>query len=457
MTRNSNLYVDAEEVDDLLRALQGELPHRRYGDAIRLEVSDDCPDPLVGFLQRQFNLTEELIFRVKGPVNLNRLIGLPDLIPGNNLKYPGHSPHLPSFVDKHANMFDAIAGGDILTHQPYESFSPVLDLLDQASKDPDVLSIKQTLYRTGKDSPILEVLKSAALRGKEVTAVIELMARFDEETNISIANQLQAAGVHVVYGMVGQKTHAKLLLIVRREGNQLVRYAHLGTGNYHPGTARAYTDYGYFTRNPGLTRDVQNLFIQLTTQNPGIQPKTLIQSPKGIRNMLLDNIRNETRLAEQGKPARIIAKMNGLASRDLVEALYTASQAGVEIDLIVRGICILRPGIPGVSENIRVRSVLGRFLEHDRVYYFENNGDPKVYIASADWMPRNLLKRVESCAPITKPELIKRLKKNLDTYLSANQHTWHLGSDGEYQSAPVAQEEAQVNAQSVLIERASQN
>ena len=312
------------------------------------------------------------------------------------------------------------------------------------------MSIKQTLYRTGKDSPILEILKAAAQRGKEVTAVIELMARFDEENNISIASQLQAAGVHVVYGMVGQKTHAKMMLIVRRENGQLIKYAHLSTGNYHPGTARAYTDYGYFTCDKEITQDVQSLFIQLTTQNLGVRPVVLVQSPEGILGLLLESIRQEMVKASQGRQARVIAKMNGLASQTLVKALYRASQAGVQIDLIVRGICTLRPGIKGLSDNIRVRSVLGQFLEHDRVYYFRNKDKPKVYISSADWMPRNLNKRVETCIPIRNKMFQKRLIENLKTYLSANQYTWTLNSKGEYDLVIPDSKMPKIDAQRVL-------
>ncbi len=450
VTRNSNLYVDPEEVDDLLNALQGELPHRSYGDAIRLEVSNDCPDYLVEFLQNQFQLPDELIFQVNGPVNLNRLIGLTDLVPGDRFRYPAHTIKTPRMLQKHSSIFDALKHEELLIHQPFESFSPVLDLLRQASEDPDVLSIKQTLYRTGKDSPILEILKAAAQRGKEVTAVIELMARFDEENNISIASQLQAAGVHVVYGMVGQKTHAKMMLIVRRENGQLIKYAHLSTGNYHPGTARAYTDYGYFTCDKEITQDVQSLFIQLTTQNLGVRPVVLVQSPEGILGLLLESIRQEMVKASQGHQARVIAKMNGLASQTLVKALYRASQAGVQIDLIVRGICTLRPGIKGLSDNIRVRSVLGQFLEHDRVYYFRNKDKPKVYISSADWMPRNLNKRVETCIPIRNKMFQKRLIENLKTYLSANQYTWTLNSKGEYDLVIPDSKMPKIDAQRVL-------
>jgi polyphosphate kinase len=450
VTRNSNLYVDPEEFDDLLNALQGELPHRSYGDAIRLEVSNDCPSYLIDFLQNQFQLPDGLIFQVSGPVNLNRLIDLTDMLPGGRFRYPAYINKTPPALQEYISIFDALKHDELLTHQPFESFSPVLDLLRQASEDPDVLSIKQTLYRTGKDSPILDILKVAAQRGKEVTAVIELMARFDEKNNISIASQLQAAGVHVVYGMIGQKTHAKMMLIVRRENNLLVKYAHLSTGNYHPGTARAYTDYGYFTCDKEITQDVQSLFIQLTTQNFGIRPAVLVQSPKGILDMLLDSIRREIVAATRGHKAKIIAKMNGLASQPLVEALYRASQAGVEIDLIVRGICTLRPGIKGVSDNIRVRSVLGRFLEHDRLYYFQNDGLPKVYISSADWMPRNLNKRVETCVPIRNETFKKRLIKNLKTYLSANQHTWTLNSKGEYDLLVPDENSPKVDAQQLL-------
>ena len=454
ITRNSDLYVDAEEVEDLLRTLEGELPSRKYGQAVRIEVSKNCPKKVIKFLQDRFKLSEENVYAVDGPVNLNRLISLPDLVNKPNLKYSPFTASVPENLTGQNDIFDSISKGDILLHHPYESFTPVVDLIRQATRDPNVLVIKQTLYRTGDDSVILQHLMEAAKAGKEVTAVIELMARFDEETNISIAQRLQSAGAHVVYGMVGRKTHAKMLMIVRKERGKMKRYVHLGTGNYHQRNTRMYTDYGFFTANADITSDVHELFMQLTTQSPNPKLSKLVQSPNGIRDMLLENIKRETENANAGKPAHIIAKMNGLVSPQIIEALYTASQAGVKIDLIVRGMCCLAPGIKGTSETIHVRSVVGRFLEHGRIYYFLNGGEEAVYCASADWMPRNLINRIEQCTPIEDSSIKQRLIDDLNLYLSDNTNSWVMQSDGTYKLLKSRAES--VNAQETLLEQFSE-
>ncbi len=437
ITRNSDLYVDLEEVEDLARTLEGELPSRLYGEAIRLEVSQRCPNKLVKFLQQRFQLSPDYVYRVDGPVNLNRLISLPELVSQASNKYPTFTPQVPDYLSHQADIFDAISNGDILLHHPFQSFTPVIELIKQAANDPDVLVIKQTLYRTGDDSVVIQHLADAARAGKEVTAIVELMARFDEKNNLATAQSLQESGAHVVYGMVGKKTHAKMLMIVRKERGKLRRYVHLGTGNYHQGNTRIYTDYGLFTCDKGITQDVHELFMQLTTQGPNPELQKMFQSPYGIINMLIESIEREADNARAGKAAKIIAKVNGLSSPGVIDALYAASQAGVQIDLVVRGICCLRPGVKGVSENIRVRSIVGRFLEHGRIYYFLNNDEPHVYMSSADWMPRNLRNRIEHCAPIEDPKLKDSIIKDLESYLADNSHAWLMQSDGSYQRSAI--------------------
>ena len=436
VTRNSDLFVDEEEVDDLLRALEGELPSRRYGEAVRLEVAQDCPEELEAFLTAQFHLSREDVYRCSGPVNLMRLATVPDLVERPDLKYPGFRPGVPGRV-RHANdMFEAIAAGDLLLHHPFESFAPFLEFLRQAAKDPGVLSIRQTLYRTGAQSAVVEALTEAASNGKEVMVVIELRARFDEAANIELANHLQSAGAQVVYGVVGHKTHAKMCMVIRREGRALKRYVHLGTGNYHASTTRLYTDYGLFTCDPAMGNDVQKVFQQLTAMGRAGRLKKLLQSPFTLHKSMLEYIDAEAENARNNKPARVAAKMNSLIDRSVIQALYRASQAGVAIDLIVRGICALRPGVPGVSENIRVRSIVGRFLEHTRVFYFENGGKPKVYLSSADWMGRNFFNRVEVCFPIEDEDLKKRVVlESIDKYMQDNCQAWQLGEDGAYRAA----------------------
>jgi polyphosphate kinase len=432
VTRNSDLFVDDEEVDDLRRALEGELAHRRYGAAVRLEVSHDCPPDLDAFLMRQFTLADVDFYEVSGPVNLNRLEAIYDLVQRPDLKYPIFTPGLPRRVAGSTDLLAVIRQKDVLLHHPFHSFGPVLDFLRGAAADPRVLAIKQTLYRTGNESPIVDALVTAAQSGKDVTVIVELRARFDEEANIELSSRLQEAGAHVMYGVVGFKTHCKMSMVVRRESDGLRRYCHLGTGNYHPRTARGYTDYSLFTCDPDIGQDVHELFLQLTslTQTPRLTK--LLQSPFGLHAAIVEKIDREAQLAGTGHQGRIIGKMNSLVDPQVIEALYHASRAGVQIDLIVRGLCALRPGIPGVSEDIRVRSVVGRFLEHSRVFFFGNDGASELYLASADWMERNFFRRVEIAFPVREQTHRERILRDLDSYLADNMQAWSLGRDGRY-------------------------
>jgi polyphosphate kinase len=433
VTRDSDLLIDDEETDDLLRALKGELPSRRFSDAVRLEVADNCPDELSHFLLRKFELHQEDLYQVNGPVNLGRLLAICDLVDRPELKFPGFTPDIPRRLVKNTSIFDTLHNGDIVLHHPFQSFAPVIDFLRQAATDPHVLSIKQTLYRTGAESVVVEALKIAARTGKEVTVVIELRARFDEEANIELASELQQAGAHVVYGVVNYKTHAKMILVVRREGRSLRRYVHLGTGNYHARTARLYTDYGLLTSDKAIGEDVNKLFHQLTGLGRAGRLKKLLQSPFTLHKGILTYIDKEISLVNEGKKGWIIAKMNALVDPEIIIALYRASQAGVKIDLIVRGVCCLRPGIKGISENINVRSIVGRFLEHTRVFYFHQNGEELLFCSSADWMTRNLHHRVEVCFPIEEKRTSDTvIELGLLNYLSDNTQAWSLQSDGSY-------------------------
>ena len=480
ITRNSDLYVDLEEVEDLARTLEGELPSRLYGKAIRLEVSKNCPKRITKFLRDRFKLPEEMIYHVNGPVNLNRLISLPDIVNRPNIKYLNYSPSVPEYLGHQSNLFDAISNGDILLHHPFQSFAPVVDFLRQAAIDPSVLVIKQTLYRTGPDSIMVEHLAAAARSGKEVTVIIELMARFDEQNNLTTAERLQAAGAHVVYGMVGKKTHAKMLMVVRRESGKLHRYAHLGTGNYHQGNTRVYTDYGLLTKDKQITQDVHEIFMQLTTQSPNPKLTRLHQSPFGIANMFIEKLHREVANAKSGRPSRVIAKVNGLSSPIIINELYEASQAGVQIDLVVRGICCLRPGLAGVSENITVRSVVGRFLEHARVFYFLNdsadahkkssskksaegsskksaegssNEHCELFISSADLMPRNLRNRIEQCTPVLDKTIKDQIISELELYLRDSSEAWLMQSDGRYKPTISDLDVDSFNIQQTLLSR----
>ncbi|WP_175881777.1 polyphosphate kinase 1 [Burkholderia sp. BCC0044] len=437
ITRNSELFVDEDEITNLRVALQGELPARHLGNAVRLEVSADTPLHIVRRLLEESELGDKDCYRVAGSVNLVRLMQIPDLVDRPDLKFAPFTASTPAVIANAPTMFDAIDAGDILLHHPYESFQPVLELLQQAARDPSVVAIKQTIYRTGTDSPLMDALMEAARNGKEVTVVVELLARFDEETNINWASQLEAVGAHVVYGVVGHKCHAKMMLIVRRvvQGGKasLRRYVHLGTGNYHPRTARLYTDFGLMTADQKICEDVHHVFQQLTGIGGELTLHELWQSPFTLHPRIIDSIRAEIDNAQAGKRARIVAKMNALLEPSVIAALYEASQAGVKVDLIVRGVCALKPGVPGLSENITVRSIVGRFLEHHRIYYFHAGGAEEVYLSSADWMDRNLFRRVEVAFPIRERKLKRRvIAEGLSVCLGDNQSAWQMHSDGHY-------------------------
>ncbi|KRA20129.1 MULTISPECIES: polyphosphate kinase 1 [unclassified Lysobacter] len=449
VTRNSELLVDEEEVDNIALALRDELVGRGYLRAVRLEIAEQCPKPIVRSLLENFDLPENAVYRINGPVNLNRVIQVYDLVQRPELKFPPYQQRQLPGVE---SMFEKVGNGDVLLHHPFDAFTPVLELIRQAAEDPNVLAIKQTLYRAGKDSPIVEQLVQAARNGKDVTVVVELRARFDEEANLGLADRLQEAGVQVVYGVVGYKTHAKMLLIVRREGRKLRRYVHLGTGNYHSGTARAYTDFGLITADPDIGNDVHLIFQQLSGLAPSLKLKRLLQSPFTLHAGVLKRIDRETKHARAGRPARIVAKMNALNEPQVIRALYQASQAGVQIDLIVRGACTLRPGVPGVSDNIRVRSIVGRFLEHHRVYWFGNDGEPDLFCSSADWLERNLLRRVETGFPILDPALAERVyDEALSNYLADNLSAWELRADGEYERVVPQGDAMPHSAQATLL------
>jgi polyphosphate kinase len=437
-TRNSDLFVDEEEVKNLRAKIQGELPQRHFGDAVRLEVAENCSPAMTEFLLAQFNLQETDLYRVNGLVNLVRLMQVPDWVDRPDLKFQPFTSGLPKALEKRAGIFASIRKSDILLHHPYQSFAPVIDLLQEAATDPQVVAIKMTVYRTGTDSVLMESLIRAAENGKEVTVVVELMARFDEEANINWATKLEEVGAHVVYGVVGYKTHAKMVMIVRREEHQdghsvLRRYVHLGTGNYHPRTARLYTDFGLLTCNEEIGADVSEVFKQLTGLGRAQALHHLWQAPFSLHSSVIAAIHRETENAKAGKKAQIIAKMNSLLEPETISTLYEASQAGVQIDLIVRGVCALRPGVAGLSDNIRVRSIIGRFLEHHRIFYFHADGAEKVYLSSADWMERNFFRRIELCFPVLDAKLKKRvIAEGLRPYLADNSQAWEMDGDGNY-------------------------
>jgi len=455
VTRNSDLFVDEEEVTNLRHALQGELSQRNFGAAVRLEIDRLTPPDLEAYLQREFSLTAEDTYRVNGPVNLSRLMQLcnadrPDLL------FPPYHGSVPSpferVADKPAELFAAVAQADRLLHHPYQSFQPVIDFLTAAALDPDVMAIKQTIYRTGEDSELMQILLAAARAGKEVTVVVELMARFDEQTNINWAARLEEVGAHVVYGVVAHKTHAKMALVLRREKGRLRRYAHLGTGNYHPRTARLYTDFGLLTADPRLCEDMDKVFTQLTGLGARRSLKALLQSPFTLHESMMALIRAEIRAAKAGRRARIMAKMNSLLEEQIIAELYKASQAGVKVDLVVRGVCALRAGVPGLSDNIRVRSIVGRFLEHSRVFYFYAEGEETVYLSSADWMDRNFFRRVEVAFPVHDKALKKRVIDEAFTFaLRDNQLAWQQQPDGTY--ARVRNRRPAFNLHDFLMER----
>ena len=451
VTRDSDLNVDDDDLKDLRIALQGELTQRQYGDAVRLEVADSCSPEMIAFLLKQFNLNTDDLYQVNGLVNLVRLMQIPEWVNRADLKFKPYKPSTAKEIQKQPDLFKAITKQDILLHHPFQSFNAVIDFIAQASVDPQVLAIKQTLYRTSSDSSLMEALIEAAKRGKEVTVVVELMARFDEEANINWAAKLEDAGAHVVYGVVGHKTHSKMAMVVRREDGKLKRYVHLATGNYHQRTARLYTDFGILTCHEELCSDVNDVFAQLTGLGKASKLRHIWQSPFTLHSQLIKAIHKEAEFAKDGKKAHIIAKMNSLLDPDVIRALYDASQVGVKIELIVRGVCALKPGIPNVSENITVRSIVGRFLEHTRIFYFHHHGDDNLYLSSADWMYRNFFRRIEVCFPILDTKVKKRImKEGLEPYLKDNTQSWQMLPDSTFHRLPT-KKGAAFNAQEHLM------
>ena len=451
LTRDSDLTVDEEDLKNLRAAIQNELHDREYGDGVRLEVADTCPAYIHDFLLSQFRLTAAELYQVKGPVNLVRLNAVPDLVDRPDLKFPSHTQGRLKALGKNGSIFKLIRRAPILLHHPYQSFDPVVHMIREAAADPAVLAVKMTIYRTGSNSELVRALMKAALAGKQVTVVVELMARFDEANNVNWAQQLENAGAHVVYGVFGYKVHAKMALVIRREDGVLKRYAHLGTGNYHQGTSRIYTDFGIITDDDQITADVNTLFMEITGLGKPGRLNKLYQSPFTLHKMVINRIRQETAHAKAGKPARITAKMNSLIEPSVIDALYQASAAGVQVDLIVRGMCTLRPGVKGLSENIRVRSIVGRQLEHSRIYCFHNNGADDTFISSADWMGRNFFRRIEVATPVTTPTLKKRvIHEGLTMALDDNTHAWLMQPDGSYIRATPAEGESEVDLQNDL-------
>ena len=458
VTRNSDLFVSDDDISDLRESLKGELSTRHLGDAVRLEISSDIPEHLMKYLRRSCDLNQEDCYRVDGPVNLNRLMQVADIVDRADLKFP---THIPRQLTINGSIFEHLKKEDVLLHHPYESFDPVLNLLREASKDPDVLAIKQTIYRTGNVSPVMDALIEAAKNGKEVTVIVELLARFDEETNISWAAKLEEVGAHVVYGVVKHKCHAKMMMIIRKEqlpikGRKkpefiLKRYIHLGTGNYHPRTAKLYTDFGLMTSNVSLCEDAHKIFMQLTGTSRSIKLKALWNSPFTMFDNIVRSIRAEAKAAKAGKPARIVAKVNALLEPLIIAELYKASQAGVKIDLIVRGVCALKPKVKGLSENINVRSIIGQFLEHHRIYYFHANGKEALYLSSADWMDRNLFRRIEVAFPVLDKTLKqKAIHEGLNELLK-DKSAWIMNSNGTYRQSKVLTQNTQPSGQENLL------
>jgi polyphosphate kinase len=433
VTRHSDLSVDEEDVKNLRTALRQGLVHRNYGQAVRLEVSSGCSEYLSEFLLDQFELPVSALYRVHGPVNLVRLNQLIDLVDNSKWLFPRYSASYPEQMVTNGSIFDRLQAGDVMIHQPYESFDGVLAFLREAVRDPHVLAIKQTIYRTGADSVLMELLREAVQRGKEVTVVVELKARFDEEANINWAEKLEYIGAQVVYGVVGLKTHAKMLLVSRREGRSIRRYAHLSTGNYNPRTAKLYTDLSHITSDPKLTQDVESVFNLLANQSKIPRLNKLMIAPFHLQRSLIDKVEKTALAAAKGVASRIILKMNTLTDEKLMQALVDAGQAGVQIDLIVRGACMLPAQRPGVTDNIRVRSIIGRFLEHSRVFYFRTGNDESLYLSSADWMNRNMLRRVELAWPVEDAGLRQRvIDECLVAYLHDNVDAWSMDAHGHY-------------------------
>ncbi len=459
VTRDADLWIDEEEVKNLRQSLEGELPHRQFGRAVRLEVAAGCPEHIAAFLLQQFELGAEDLYRCDGPVNIMRLQSLIDQVDIEALKFPPFRPALPGRLAGNADILAAVRQRDVLLHHPYDTFEPVIDFIRKAAQDPDVVAIKQTVYRTGTDSALMEALVQAAQRGKEVTVVVELLARFDEEANINWAEQLEEAGAQVVYGVFGLKTHAKLALLTRREADgqgrpRLASYAHLGTGNYHPRTTRLYSDFGLLTADPAMCADVGEVFLHITSLARVNRLRQLLLAPFTMHARVIAMINREAKNARAGRPAGIKAKMNALLDEAVIRALYGASQAGVPIDLVVRGACALRPRVPGHSDNIRVRSILGRFLEHHRVWRFENDGAPAVWLSSADWMGRNLFKRIEVAFPVRDADLAARVaEEGLDIYLRDTEGAWELGADGAWTKVRPDGRKHPYSAQAELLAR----
>ena len=455
VTRNSDLSVDEEEVENLRTALRKGLQHRQYGEALRLEVSDSCSDHLSDFLLKQFSLPTTALFRAAGPVNLVRLTQLIDLVADPALLFPPYQPSFPKKLTQGGSIFARMQQGDVLIHQPFESFDGVLAFLKEAVEDPNVLAIKQTIYRTGSDPAMMNLLREAVRRGKEVTAVVELKARFDEEANINWAEQLESVGAQVVYGVVGLKTHAKMLLVTRREGRVLKRYGHLSTGNYNPRTAKLYTDLSYLTCDARMTADMDTLFVHLASPSRLGRMNKLWAAPFLLQKKMVEKIASVGAAAEKGLPARIVAKMNSLTDPVLIHALILAGQKGAQIDLIVRGACMLPAGLPGKTDNIRVRSIIGRFLEHSRVFFFEAGEDQDIYLSSADWMSRNMTRRIELAWPVLDLDLRQRIVDEcLLAYLHDTRNAWTLGVDGKYARVDKKGQKKQ-SAQALLMQKYS--
>ena len=452
VTRHSDLAVDEDEIANLRMALRQGLQHRHYGQAVRLEVSPNCAPRLAEFLRTEFRLPEASVFRVNGPVNLVRLMQLIDLVPAPDLLFPPFKASFPIQLPQHGSIFTRLKAGDVVIHQPFENFDGVLAFLREAVMDPNVLAIKQTIYRAGSDTTLMDLLREAVRRGKEVTAVVELKARFDEEANINWAEQLESIGAQVVYGIVGLKTHAKMLLVTRREGRVLRRYGHLSTGNYNRRTAALYTDISYLTADDDITADMDQLFGHLASQSRLPKMKSLLVAPFNLHAQMQARIEAVGEAAARGATGRIVIKMNSLTDQPLMEALLTAGQKGAKIDLIVRGACMLPAGVAGLSDNIRVRSVIGRFLEHSRVFYFCADQDESLYLSSADWMSRNMTRRIELAWPVTDPLLRQRIiDECLIAYLHDGRDAWDLAADGQYHRVGLT--EPGPGAQQALMQR----
>lgn len=431
--RNADLPIDEDEAADLLKEIQKQLKKRQWGEVIRLEVEASVDKKLLRFLKDELKVAEEDIFQISGPIDLTFLMKMYGLSGCDSLRYEPYKPQRVPEIEPGEDIFEAIRGGDILLHHPYETFDPVVDFIRQAASDPDVLAIKQTLYRVSGNSPIIASLAQAAENGKQVSVLVELKARFDEENNIVWAKKLEQAGCHVIYGLVGLKTHSKIALVVRREEDGIRRYVHLGTGNYNDSTAKLYTDCGIFTCNEAIGEDATAVFNMLSGYSEPLSWNELVLAPIWLRTRFMHLIARETKHAREEKPARIVAKMNSLCDEGIIAALYEASAAGVEIELIVRGICCLKVGIPGISENIHVRSIVGNFLEHSRIFFFLNDGEEELYMGSADWMPRNLDRRVEILFPVLDDTLKEKVKHILDVELADNTKAHVLKPDGEYE------------------------